>query len=45
ALNRALERIRLEPVIDEVFPLARSSEALAKLAAGSHFGKIVISID
>jgi len=41
-MNRALERYRLRPVIDEVFPLDRAREALAKLAAGRHYGKIVV---
>lgn len=44
-MNRALERTRLAPVIDEVFSLADAGKALAKLEAAAHFGKIVIAID
>lgn len=44
-MNRTLEALRLEPVIDEVFPLDRASDALAKMASASHFGKIVIRVD
>lgn len=44
AMNRLIARARLRPVIDEVFPFARASEALAKLESGSHFGKIVVAI-
>ena len=43
-LNRLVSRARLRPVIDEVFPLARAADALAKLESGSHFGKIVVAI-
>ncbi|MDB4933326.1 MAG: alcohol dehydrogenase, partial [Labilithrix sp.] len=45
SLNRSLEALRLVPVIDEVFPLDRATEALAKMEAASHFGKIVIRVD
>lgn len=45
AMNRALETLRIEPVIDEVFPIDRAAEALAKLDSGNHFGKIVVRID
>jgi NADPH:quinone reductase-like Zn-dependent oxidoreductase len=43
-MNEALESWKLRPVVDEVFPLERSQEALAKLAAKQHFGKIVIRL-
>jgi NADPH:quinone reductase-like Zn-dependent oxidoreductase len=36
---------RLRPVIDEVLPLGEGRAAFARLAAGSQFGKIVLSID
>jgi NADPH:quinone reductase-like Zn-dependent oxidoreductase len=45
SMNRTLEALRIEPVIDEVFPLERASEALAKMESASHFGKIVIRVD
>lgn len=44
-MNRTIEAVRLEPVVDEVFPLERASEALAKLESATHFGKIVVRID
>jgi NADPH:quinone reductase-like Zn-dependent oxidoreductase len=44
-MNRALEALRLQPVIDQVFPMARATEALAKLEKGAHFGKIVVRVD
>jgi len=45
ALNRMLARTRVVPVVDEVFPLERASAALSKMAAATHYGKIVIRID
>jgi NADPH:quinone reductase-like Zn-dependent oxidoreductase len=45
AMNRALEVLRIAPVIDEVFPIERARDALGKLEAGKHFGKIVIRIE
>jgi NADPH:quinone reductase-like Zn-dependent oxidoreductase len=45
AMNRALEVLRIAPVIDEVFPIERARDALVKLEAGKHFGKIVVRID
>jgi NADPH:quinone reductase-like Zn-dependent oxidoreductase len=44
AMNRALARHRIAPVVDEVFPLERATAALARMEAGAHFGKIVIRI-
>ncbi|NUP12186.1 MAG: NAD(P)-dependent alcohol dehydrogenase [Polyangiaceae bacterium] len=44
-MNRALERFQIHPIVDEVFPLSRASDALAKLERGAHFGKIVIRVD
>ena len=34
---------RLKPVIDSVFPLDRAAEAHARMEAGAHVGKIVLS--
>lgn len=42
AMNRAIESLRIKPVIDEVFSFENAREALAKLESGSHLGKIVI---
>ncbi|WP_044965076.1 zinc-dependent alcohol dehydrogenase family protein [Sorangium cellulosum] len=44
-LGAALELHGIRPVVDEVFPIERANEALAKLAAGKHFGKVVIGLD
>ena len=44
AMNRAIALHRLRPVIDRVFPLEASRAALEHMAAGEHFGKIVIGI-
>ena len=44
-LVRALERSRLEPVIDKVFAFAEVRAAYEYLASGQHFGKVVIRID
>jgi NADPH:quinone reductase-like Zn-dependent oxidoreductase len=44
AMNRAITQHRLRPVVDRVFPLEDSRAAFAHLAAGEHFGKIVIRL-
>jgi NADPH:quinone reductase-like Zn-dependent oxidoreductase len=44
AMNRAISLHRLRPVVDRVFPLEASRAALEHMAAGEHFGKIVIRI-
>lgn len=43
-LARALERTSIAPVIDSVVPLSEAPKALAKLARGEHFGKIVVRV-
>lgn len=45
SMVHALETLRIEPIIDEVFPLERATDAMAKLEAGAHFGKIVVRLD
>jgi NADPH:quinone reductase-like Zn-dependent oxidoreductase len=35
---------KLRPVIDEVFPLNRARDAMAKMEAGRQFGKIILRI-
>lgn len=44
-MSRALEELALRPVIDQIFPLHRATEALARMEAAAHFGKIVVRID
>jgi NADPH:quinone reductase-like Zn-dependent oxidoreductase len=44
AMNRAIALHRLRPVIDRTFPLDEAPSAFAHMAAGGHFGKIVIRI-
>jgi NADPH:quinone reductase-like Zn-dependent oxidoreductase len=41
---RTVEANRLAPVVDEVFPLDRAREAMAKMEAGRQFGKIVLKM-
>ena len=44
AMLRAIEQARLTPVLDQVFPMQRIADAMAHLAAGAHFGKVIIDI-
>jgi len=44
ALLRFLVRSGLRPVVDSTYPLARVREAMARLASGEHFGKVVITV-
>ena len=44
AMLRAIAHARLRPVIDRSFPMARFADAFDHLAAGRHFGKVVIAI-
>lgn len=44
ALLRFLVRSGVRPVIDSTYPLARVPEAMARLASGQHFGKVVITV-
>ncbi|WP_146654908.1 zinc-dependent alcohol dehydrogenase family protein [Labilithrix luteola] len=44
AMNRGLEATKIRPVVDEVFPFERATEALAKMKAATHFGKIVVRV-
>jgi len=41
-MNRALEQNRIAPVIDKVFAFQELPEALRRMQAGKHFGKIVV---
>jgi len=44
AMNRAIVQHRLSPVVDRVFPFAEARQAFEHLAAGRHFGKVVVRI-
>lgn len=44
ALNRAVALHQLRPVVDRVFPLEEARAAMEHMAAGGHFGKIVVRI-
>lgn len=44
AMNRAIAQHRLRPVIDRVFPLESARAAFEHMAAGGHFGKIVVKM-
>lgn len=43
AMNRAITRHAMRPVIDCVFPLEAAPDAYRYLMGGQHFGKVVIS--
>lgn len=43
-MNRELERVRLKPVIDRVFPFEEARQAYEYLRSGAHFGKVVIRV-
>ena len=45
AMTAAISHARLVPVIDRVFAWADAPEALAYLATGQHFGKVVLTMD
>ena len=44
AMNRAIEVVKLEPVIDRVFDFTEARAAYEYLVGGKHFGKIVIRV-
>jgi NADPH:quinone reductase-like Zn-dependent oxidoreductase len=44
-MNAALSANELRPVIDRVFPFTQVRAALEHMQNGSHFGKIVLSLD
>ena len=43
-MNRTIEALNIHPVIDRIFPLEQTQEALAYLERGSHFGKVIVSL-
>jgi NADPH:quinone reductase-like Zn-dependent oxidoreductase len=44
AMNAAIAKERLIPVVDRIFPLDEARAAFEHLASGAHFGKIVVRI-
>jgi len=42
AMCRAIELHKIQPVVDKVFPWTEAKAAFAAMAAGEHFGKIVL---
>jgi NADPH:quinone reductase-like Zn-dependent oxidoreductase len=44
AMNRAIAANAIKPVIDKVFGFAEAQAAYRHMAAGAHFGKIVIRV-
>lgn len=44
AMNRAIAAHALRPVVDRVFPFAEVPAAFRFLAAGEHFGKVVLEV-
>lgn len=44
AMNRAIELHQIRPTVDRVFPLEDIRGAFEHMAAGRHFGKIVVKI-
>ena len=44
AMNRAIAKHKLRPVIDSSFPLEKGADAFHHLKSGRHFGKIVITL-
>ena len=45
SMNEALTRHQIKPVVDRTFPLDQAVEALKHMEAGSHFGKIGLTLD
>jgi NADPH:quinone reductase-like Zn-dependent oxidoreductase len=44
SMTRAIEANGIKPVIDQRFPLAETRAAFESMKAGSHFGKIVVTM-
>ncbi len=44
-MNQAIALSKIRPVIDSVYPFDHAKEAFTKLASGTHFGKIVVTLD
>jgi NADPH:quinone reductase-like Zn-dependent oxidoreductase len=44
-MSRAIEAWRMFPVVDRVFALSEAREAMAHMASGAHFGKVVVQVN
>lgn len=44
AMNRAIERHRMRPIVDRVFPFEQARAAFDLLASGKHRGKVCIAV-
>ncbi len=44
AMNQAIARARLHPVVDRVFPFEQARDAYQHLRSGAHFGKVVVAV-
>jgi len=44
AMNEAIARARLHPVVDRVFPFEQARDAYRHLQSGAHFGKVVATV-
>ena len=44
ALGALVDRTRLRPVVDRVFPFERAREAYEHLRSGAHLGKVVVAV-
>jgi NADPH:quinone reductase-like Zn-dependent oxidoreductase len=44
-MNAAITANNLKPVIDRIFPFAEARSAFEHMQHGSHFGKIVLSLN
>lgn len=43
-MNRAIVETKLKPIVDQVFSFDRAPDALRRMQAGAHFGKVVIRV-
>src|SRR5206468_5834614 len=44
AMNRAIAKHSLRPVVDRVFPFDQAREAMRYMESGAHFGKVCIQV-
>ncbi|WP_193200446.1 zinc-dependent alcohol dehydrogenase family protein [Nostoc sp. MG11] len=45
AMNQAMQKYQIKPIIDRVFPFAEAPEAYRYLKSAAHFGKVVIQLE